>query len=68
MKWPVNVPIIDELDLGRRNVYEHPPVDPWRGEFPRHLREPGSNAPRYKTVWVEASTHEEAMRMVILKK
>ncbi len=61
MRWPVNIPVIDELDLSRRNVYEHPPLDPYRGEYPRYLREPGKNAPLTKTVWVEAATHEDAV-------
>lgn len=65
MKWPVNVPIIDELDLGRRNVYEHPPADPYRGEYPRYLREPGKNNPQTKTVWVEAATHEDAVNKAL---
>lgn len=65
MKWPINVPIIDELDLRRRNVYEHPPDDPYRGEYTRYLREPVKNNPQTKTVWVEAATHEDAVNKAL---
>lgn len=49
---PMLVPVIEPLDLRRRNVYEHPPLDPYKSEYPRYLREPGASSPRTEIRWV----------------
>ena len=50
---PMLVPIIEPMDLRRRNVYEHPPVNPAKGEYPRYLREPGADRPMTEVIWVD---------------
>lgn len=55
---PMLVPVIEPLDLRRRNVYEHPPLDPYKGEYPRYLREPGASRPRTEITWVEQEQSE----------
>lgn len=42
-RW-IRVPVIDQLSLS--TVYEHTPLDPYRGEYPRFLRPVGAHAPR----------------------
>lgn len=37
----VRVPIITPVDI--HNFYEHPPMSPYKGEYPRFLRKPGVN-------------------------
>ena len=58
---PVLVPIIEPLDLNRRNVYEHPPANPHKGEFPRYLREPGASSPRTEIKYVLEQIEREIL-------
>ena len=50
---PMLVPIIEPLDLRLRNVYEHPPVNPHKEEYPRYLREVGASSPRTEIRYVQ---------------
>ena len=61
MKFPVNVPVVETMDLRRGTVYEHTPLDPYRGEYPRFIRPVGAHQPRFRTVWIEARSHAEAI-------
>ena len=47
MPW-VRVPVIEPMELRRANVYEHTPLNPYGGEYPRFLRPIGHNQPQWK--------------------
>ena len=59
--FPINIPIQEPMEYRRATVYEHTPVDPYRGEYPRFIRPVGAHQPRSVTVWVQADSHDEAV-------
>ena len=64
--FSVSVPIVEEMDYRRLNVYEHPSVYPHK-EYPRYVRPVGANQPRTKTVYVKAYCYEHAVEIALQK-
>lgn len=62
--WFIEVPIIESMDPRRGNIWEHTPLDFWRGEYPRFQRPVGSHRPRTKTIRVLANTLDAAIDKV----
>ena len=55
-RW-IRVPIIEPMDPRRANIYEHTPLDFYRGEYPRFLRPVGAQQPR--TEWKRIAVSED---------